>query len=298
MATKKKTPIPGRQRPDKPPEFAGRLKIAKEELRFYHGDYQSDSLANNLGQFIEIYHIPSNTSVAFKGAITNFQDNYSQQWNPTEVFGRMDPIANYVRTRRTVQVGVDIMAASFQEAYVNMSRMSLLEQMQYPVMEGNVNNGSSHMQGGPLIKVKFMNWISNSNGEGTAKSKGLMGWMDGIQFSPKLDLGVFQDGPNVYPKGFEISFTLNVIHEETIGWRVGADVVGEGADTNFNNSMYPYGVDSILGEEGQEATEATDEQIATLLGESPPETQEAVAEQITGGGSSGTGRNPDISTID
>ena len=45
--------------------------------------------------------------------------------------------------------------------------------------------------------------------------------------------------------------------------------------------MYPYGVDSILGEEGQEAAEASDEQLATLLGETPPETQEAAAEQIT-----------------
>lgn len=295
MAKKKKSPAPGRTKPDKVPEFGGRLKLPSgienntKEYRFYYGDYQSDSLANNLGQFIEIFHIPSNTSVAFKGAITNFQDNYSQQWNPTEVFGRMDPIANYARTRRSVQVGVDVMASGFQEAYINMSRMSLLEQMQYPVMEGDLKDGSAHMKGGPIVKVKFMNWVSNADGGGNASSKGLMGWMDGIQFSPKLDLGVFQDGLNIYPKGFEINFTLNVIHEETIGWRVGADVVGEGAETSFNDSMYPYGVDSVLGEEGQQAAEASDEQLATLLGETPAETQEAAAEQITqaSGGKSG-----------
>lgn len=288
MATKKKSPTPGRTKPDKAPEFGGRLKLPSgienntKEYRFYYGDYQSDSLANNLGQFIEIFHIPSNSSVAFKGAIANFQDTYSQQWNPTEVFGRMDPIANYARTRRSVQVRVDVMASGFQEAYINMSRMSLLEQMQYPVMEGDLKDGSAHMKGGPMVKVKFMNWASNSDGNGSASEKGLMGWMDGIQFSPKLDLGVFQDGLNIYPKGFEINFTLNVIHEETIGWRVGTDVVGESKETNFNNSNYPYGVDSILGEEDQgEAKAATDEQLATLLGETPPETQEAIAEQIT-----------------
>ena len=211
MGTKKKSPAPGRTKPDKAPTFGGKITLPTgienntADYRFYYGDYQSDSLANNLGQFIEIFHIPSNKSVAFKGAITNFQDSYSQQWNPTEVFGRMDPIVNYVRTRRSVQIGVDVMAASFQEAYINMSRMSLLEQMQYPVMEGEGFGGSlnprAHMKGGPLVKVKFMNWISDSNGGGTAAEKGLMGWMDGIQFSPKLDLGVFQDGTNIYPKG-------------------------------------------------------------------------------------------------
>ena len=185
------------------------------ESHFYHagpGD-QTDYLANKLSQHIEVYHIPSKESVFFKAAITSFTDTFNQSWNSTPVFGRMDNIATYQRTSRQVQVGIDVMAASFAEAKVNFERLTLLEQMQYPVMDGNFEDGSAHIKGGPLVKIKFLNWISRGSAEGNASSRGLMGWIEGIQFSPKLDLGSFQDGLTMYPKGYMINLNLNVIHD-------------------------------------------------------------------------------------
>lgn len=269
---------PGRETPDKGPGVTGRIKLpgSEQELRFYHGDYQTDALANNLGHFVEIYHIPSDTSVAFKAAITNYQDTYTQEWTPTPVFGRMDPIANYSRTSRTVTVGIDVMAANYAEAELNTGKISLLEQMQYPVMDGNYEDGSAHMRGGPLIKIKFLNWISAGDGSGTAKERGLMGYIGGVQFTPKLELGVFQNGNMIYPKGFAVDLSLTVIHEEMLGWKT-----EKGGQVIPVNNKFPYGTPGIS--DGNEARSLSEDEIREVLGEdteTPTETQEANAEKM------------------
>jgi hypothetical protein len=282
---KKKVPIkkrPGRETPDVRSPITGKLNFgnggSSNDLRFYHGDFQSDSLANNLSQFVEIYHLPSDQSVAFKAAITSFTDNYSQQWNATEVFGRMDPIVNYQRTRRNITVGIDVMAANFAEAEVNLGKLSLLEQMQYPVMDALSQDGADstgHMMGGPLVKIKFLNWISAGSGEGDAKERGIMGYIDGVQFSPKIDLGVFQDGLNIYPKGYEISLNLTVIHEEMLGWKL-----SNNGKTVPLNPSFPYGTTGV-NETKTARTILTADEANVFSDETPPETQEANAEAIT-----------------
>jgi len=277
---KKKVPKkkkPGRDTPDVPMRFLN--GGSSNDLRFYHGDFQSDSLANNLSQFVEIYHLPSDQSVAFKAAITSFTDNYSQQWNATEVFGRMDPIVNYQRTRRNIIVGIDVMAANFAEAEVNLGKLSLLEQMQYPVMDALSQDGADstgHMMGGPLVKIKFLNWISAGSGEGDAKERGIMGYIGGVQFSPKIDLGVFQDGLNIYPKGYEISLNLTVIHEEMLGWKL-----SNNGKTVPLNPSFPYGTKGAAMGKTTASTTPRGGAANVFSDESPPETQEANAEAIT-----------------
>ena len=248
------------------------------ESSFYHagpGD-QTDFLANQKGQFIEIYHLPSQKSVAFKAAVSNFQDSYSQTWTPTEVFGRMDPIYTYQRTTRNITIGIDVMAASFMEAEVNFGRISLLEQMQYPLMDGNLEDGSAHIKGVPLVKVKLLNWISKGEG-GSASQQGLLGHIDGITFSPKLDLGTFQDGLNLYPKGFEISFNLKVIHEENLGW-----TYGDNQEVTPINTKYPYGTAGVDQVQSNPFTlDAADFIEGAFETQAlPPETEEAEGQKI------------------
>jgi hypothetical protein len=213
---------------------------------FYHGGPGDDTdfLANAKGQYVEVYHIPSDTSVSFKAAITSFTDSFNQEWTPTTVFGRMDSIWGYQRTQRKVDVAIDVMASTFMEAEVNLGKMSLLEQMQYPVMDGNLEDGSGHIKGSPLVKIKFLNWISKGSGVGNAKEKGLMGWISGIQFSPKLDLGTFQDGLDLYPKGYALQLSLTVIHEENLGWQLGNNDQVEPI-----NEKFPYGTKGVTSVE-------------------------------------------------
>jgi hypothetical protein len=182
------------------------------------GPDHTDFLANYQYQYIEIMHIPSATKIAFKAAITQFNDLYKSDWSRTEVYGRMDPIGTFQRTSRSISVGFDVMAASFEEAEVNLQKMDLFTNMAYPVYDSE--RGPSIIQGGPLLKIHFMNWMSNGN-DGNVDDSGLVGWIDSVQYSPDVEIGVFQEGRKIYPKRFSVQFTFFVIHQENSapGWR-------------------------------------------------------------------------------
>jgi len=226
--------------------------MAKDQVTygsfFKHGDAGTNTLANKLNQYIDIYHIPSGRSVAFKAALTQFQDNFKADWQQNYVFGRMDPIGTYKRTTRTLNVGFSVQAADFDEAKNNLGRLSLLSQMMYPSFdmgeEGGTSAGSAVMRGGPLVKIKFLNWIGDGNGQW------LMGWIDGVSFIPDLAMGVFQEGTNIYPKKFDITFMFFVVHEEQLGWNfaeknetsIGQAPYEIHKVTEPFNDMYPYNI--------------------------------------------------------
>lgn len=196
----------------------------------------SDSLANNKFQYLQFYHVPSGESVAFKAFILSFSDDYQSEWNAETVYGRMDPIATFKRTGRTINATFTVPASGFQEAVENMMRMTALTQFLYPSYEG------STIKGAPFIKVQFMNWIQNSEyGPGSdPKESGLLGYINGFSFQPNMEAGVFQSGLDILPKEMSVNFQLNVIHEAPLGWsRQAADGAlqfGGGFDE------FPYGL--------------------------------------------------------
>jgi len=197
---------------------------------FKSGDPATNTLANSYKQYIDIFHIPSGRSVAFKAALTQFADNYVADWNQNFVFGRMDPIGTYKRTTRNINIGFSVQAYDFKEAKNNLGRMSLLTRMMYPAFDagegesqdkGNCSNRSSVIRGGPLVKMKLLNWASTGGGS-DAESTGLLGWINGVSFLPDLAVGVFQEELNIYPKKFDINFTFTVVHQEDLGWNIAA----------------------------------------------------------------------------
>ena len=74
------------------------------------------NLQKNLNQVIDIYHVPSGRSVQFGAAIINFNDSFTSDWAPTEVYGRMDPIGTFKRTRRQIALSFQVMAEDINEA--------------------------------------------------------------------------------------------------------------------------------------------------------------------------------------
>jgi len=241
----------GKRKPEK-------INIKAEEKRtqskhFIYGD-ESDNLANNHYQYLEFYHVPSNYSVAFKAFIDSFNDVYKSDWKSEKVYGRMDPIANFSRTSRKISVGFKVVAASIQEAEQNMRRISLLIRMLYPSYnkEGwafEPNRSAPPFQlatikGAPIFKVKFMNWIS-APGEhrigGDASDSGLMGYLDGLSFKPRIETGVFQNGLQIYAKEVSLNFNLNVIHETDLGWEDAIDEKTLNSEEIGDFKTFPYG---------------------------------------------------------
>ena len=95
----------------------------------------SDTLANQVGQVISFQNVRNDKDVFFKAFITAFNETYSPNFNPTEVFGRTDPIYQYKNTTRNITLAFKIPAASESEAFENLGRVQKLLQMLYPSYE-------------------------------------------------------------------------------------------------------------------------------------------------------------------
>lgn len=197
------------------------------------------SYVNSTGAELEIKSMISSRKVKFPAFLTNISQDFKSNWSSEAVFGRMDPIVSFQNTTRTVALSFNVPAASVNEAIQNQAKFSTLSQMLYPAyldssvkelsqtipladgevgppqtevtQEGRI--GSRTMAKSPLVRVKFGNLVRAQDG-----ADGLLGWIDGFSFKPTLSLGMFAEGNgNFYAKNFEVSFTLNVLHDEDVG---------------------------------------------------------------------------------
>ena len=189
---------------------------------------------------LQIMSVPTQFLLQFPAFLTDFSQTFDATWNTEEVFGRMDPIATYQGTKRTVSLGFDLPAGSLDEAKKNLEGCSELVKMVYPVY-----NSQGILSKPPLVRIQFANLIKSSIGiktnieteeigettnteEGltlndtaitikkTPKYFGLLGWISGLSWKPNLEMGMFTTGEELYPKVISLSFSYNVLHEETL----------------------------------------------------------------------------------
>lgn len=122
----------------------------------------TDALANGGKFVISLHHLGSGKEVFFKAFITNYSENFNNEWKSEVVFGRTDPIYTYSSTRRTISLAFDVPASSEQEAYENMGRIQKLAQMQYSTYDGIALAGHEEnytITQAPLVRIKVMNLI-------------------------------------------------------------------------------------------------------------------------------------------
>jgi hypothetical protein len=191
---------------------------------------------------LQIMSVPTQFLLQFPAFLTDFSQTFDAKWNTEEVFGRMDPIATYQGTKRTMSLGFDLPAGSTDEAKKNLEGCSELVKMVYPVYGGGtgmvVEVGDTTAAGflkpgetlsttevdgfqevlppnagilikPPLVRIKFANLIT-----GTQPS-GLLGWISGLSWKPNLEMGMFTTGESLFPKVISLSFSFNVLHEKT-----------------------------------------------------------------------------------
>lgn len=154
-----------------------------------------DSEAN--GHVIHIVHVPTNTFVQFKAFLTQWNDTFSQEWESTSIYGRMDPVQTFKRTTRKISFAWDVPAGNLNEAGWNFAQAERLMQMSYPTFENAgyinatgfsdnaINNSPSQsdtskeqsraisgpqkiekrnvsiMSSPPIFKIKFSTWLAN-----------------------------------------------------------------------------------------------------------------------------------------
>jgi hypothetical protein len=197
----------------------------------------------------------------------------------------MDPIATYKRTGRVITLSWDIPSTGLLEAKENMAKANLLISMLYPVFETPANNvpgSSTVIKSGPLFRIKMGNLIIKpgvTQVAGPAKLSGLPGIIEGFQYTPKLDEGVFAPAskitPNaetnalfdiaglenetlfgktttykneydgaLYPQTLTANISFVVLHDTPLGWELDGDGNPKMRNTQGEGSRFPYGGDN------------------------------------------------------
>ena len=211
-------------------------------------DDGSTGLAINRLYFLDFFHVPSGKHVVFKAMINSFNDQYSSEWSTENVYGRMDPIAQFQGTQRVISLDWDVVAGSVEEAKLNMKKCQLLMSMLYPTYEGSPGDSSATLiNTAPLFKFKFGNFAMDASSgmeaaSATAQEAGLVGYIGGFTFEPDFESGIMEDidgtfGGEVsglghfFPQHMKLAAEFTVLHTHKLGW--------EGADKR--EAMFPYG---------------------------------------------------------
>ena len=188
---------------------------------------------NSTNSIIYFKSMVSEVEVEFKGFITEMSDKFQSNWDSETVYGRMDPIGTFKNTQRTISLGWTIPAADLEEAKSNAVAVKSLTSMLYPGYATNPTNvkgidtftTSNSLSKPPLIRLKYANLIDSVGDE-----KGLLGWVDGFDITPTIDMGFFINGKDHYAKVYTMSCTFNVLHEHDLGFNSSKEWIANGND--------------------------------------------------------------------
>ena len=226
----------------------------------------SDSLHNNKKLGLYFFHVPTGKEVDFKAFLTTYEDKFESKWSSERVYGRMDPIHTFQGTERSISLAWDVPSFSEAEGELNFSKAALLYSMLYPTYSaGRIGTISSS----PLIKLKFGNLIidaskvlptsAGSLGAMTAKASGLLGYIDGLTFSPDLESGFFDSEPGkLIPQTIKLTCNFHILHTHKLGWT-------RGKELRKSSKNYPYNVshyDGSASTKGETVAPATGEVAA------------------------------------
>ena len=241
----------------------------------------------NKGMKISITRIATklenDVTLNFKAFITTFNETYAADWQSEEIYGRADPVPIFKNTRRKITLGFKVPAVNKGEAYENLGKIQKLTQFLYPtyVKQDGRESMSQTISRSPLVRLKFMNLIRNTNGisanldQSTARmfkdydmgGEGLLGVITNVIVLHNLgeNTGVIEKGSRsdgfqaVLPKVIEINLDFEPIHEHPLGWDLNG-VFGQGStydattSTFSNGQTFPYGV--VLEDAAKATTEA------------------------------------------
>jgi hypothetical protein len=208
-------------------------------------------------------HVPTAKVVSFPAYLEMFSDAYNTNWNAEEVYGRMDPIATFINTRRALSISWNVPADSYAHAQENLTKANKILSFLYPLYDVKAAGGATAINQGPLLRLSFGNLVRDAN-----TGKGLLGYVNGFTFDPNLEMGMFYNKPSnergartkkhkkqnklvnfdveYYPKAYRLNCEFTVLHEHALGFRKGPGkgfVFGEKRD-GLNDMNFPYGVTS------------------------------------------------------
>lgn len=146
-------------------------------------------------------------AVYFRPFIKSLSENFAPQWNLANYFGRVDPVATYKSTNRTVSLGFKLTCFSPEDLAANYRKLAWLSSMCYPEYEGGAYFA------GPVVRLRVGDVISSIGG---ATGKGLSGIITSLDIS--YDDATWELTANQkLPRDIDVSVGFQVLHDRAIG---------------------------------------------------------------------------------
>jgi len=159
-------------------------------------------------------------TVFFRPLITEFSENFTPEWNKAQYFGRVDPVATYQSTGRSIRLGFKLVAFGPEDIRTIYQKLHWLASMVYPEYDGNLSYRS-----GPVVRLRIGDII---NADGPEKSRGLPGIIDSLDFDYGDTLWELEKG-NKIPRNIDVALSFTVLHDVPIGRGIEGRFGGLGA---------------------------------------------------------------------
>ena len=136
-------------------------------------------------------------------------------------YGRMDPVANYTNTTRTIEVGFKMIKSEVlngAEAVTNNTiTANLMKQLLYPAYIDTGTQNTSVIKTAPYFKLKYGDLIGNFEGGS------LSGFFTSVNVSNSPGRGIGDNlGRGVagvkIPIEYSVRLTFSVLHDHVVGW--------------------------------------------------------------------------------
>ncbi len=182
--------------------------------------------------------------VELKAFVTDFKDEFTSNWTPTQVFGRMDPIYNYQNTQRKITISLDLPAFDIEEAAWNSTKLNDLVRYCYPMYNSTATGDllykhgiNRHISLAPIIAARFGN-LMNEAGIGL-----LYGFLDGVTIDPDLDAGVFKVNKSsvsttTIAKPFAAEMADKIMAKQKLGKPINKQAILNASGDRKANQMY------------------------------------------------------------
>lgn len=172
-------------------------------------DDTSGQYAEDVGEVLVFQDTRSSSnSVSFKAFLNSFSQNFTSNWNTEQVMGRMDDIATFKNTTRSMSISWEIPSIDHTDASINLKRCNSLISLMYPTYK---HGAANTMSKAPFIRLKYANMVSTPDGNG------LLGYLTSLNWNPVLEMGSFHHNGNIYPKVITISVEFVVLHDGVKG---------------------------------------------------------------------------------
>ncbi len=154
---------------------------------------------------------PSNGSyrtIYFRPFITSFNESFSPEWSKQSYFGRVDPVATYQSTGRTITLGFKMVAFGPEDLKTIYQKLGWLSSLVYPEYDKDLLYLS-----GPVARMRIGDVINAVGPEGC---RGLPGIIESLDFDYTEALWELKSGFKV-PRNINVSLTFSVLHDRPIG---------------------------------------------------------------------------------